>query len=285
MAPAGIDGTGEEAISGRSPRGRGRHADHGVVYNSDGHALRRLVLLILALDTTTRRGGVALLRDQRVLAETTGDPEVTHGQRLPADLMRTLEAAGVRLEDVALLAVADGPGSFTGLRVGIATMQGLAVARGLKVVPVSSLEALAHQAAGRIERTGALVAPWIDAQRGEVFAALYAPGAGDVVAPPSAATPEDTLRAWRGHIGPQPVVFTGDGAVRYRETIDEALGAQAAVLEPPACLAATIARLAAAHPERAVLPHAVVPVYVRRPDAELARERRSVDGPVPAPRR
>ena len=104
-------------------------------------------MLILALDTTTRAGSAAVLRDGRVLHELAGDPALTHGQRLPGELMRVLDAAGVRIEDVDLFAVAAGPGSFTGLRVGIATMQGLAMARGRRVVPVSTLEALARRAA------------------------------------------------------------------------------------------------------------------------------------------
>ena len=71
---------------------------------------------------------------------------VTHGQRLPAELAHVLDQASVRIDDVEVIAVAAGPGSFTGLRVGIATMQGLAMAQGAAVVPVSALEALARAA-------------------------------------------------------------------------------------------------------------------------------------------
>src|SRR5688572_26032259 len=72
---------------------------------------------ILALDTTTRAGSVAVVQERRVLAEIPGNPELTHGQRLPGELVRTLDAAGVPLGKIDLLAVAAGPGSFTGLRV------------------------------------------------------------------------------------------------------------------------------------------------------------------------
>jgi len=78
-----------------------------------------------------------------VLVESPGDPAHTHGQRLPGELMRLLDQAGVRIEDVDLFAVAAGPGSFTGLRVGIATVQGLAMARRRRVVAGSTLDALA----------------------------------------------------------------------------------------------------------------------------------------------
>ena len=83
--------------------------------------------------------------------------------------MRALEAASVSLRDLDLLAVAAGPGSFTGLRVGIAAMQGLAMALDRRIVPVSILDALAHLGADGHQ----LIATWVDAQRGEVFSALY----------------------------------------------------------------------------------------------------------------
>src|SRR4051794_31676441 len=162
VAPAGSDDTGGEDISGR----------FWAKYNIG-------ILIILSLDTTTRAGSVAALRGTDVLAELSGDPERTHGERLPEDLRRVLGAASLRIEDVELFAVAAGPGSFTGLRVGIATAQGLAMARARRVVAVSALEALARVAANQ----GAPIAAWIDAQRGEVFSEVYAPDGSAVVSP------------------------------------------------------------------------------------------------------
>jgi tRNA threonylcarbamoyladenosine biosynthesis protein TsaB len=233
-------------------------------------------LLILSLDTTTRVGSVAVLRNDIVLAEIIGDPTITHGQRLPGDLHRALDTAGARVDHLDLLAVVAGPGSFTGLRVGIATMQGLALARGLKIVPVSSLEALARHAELAQSDDDALIAPWMDAQRGEVFASLYAPGAGAVVENPTAASPAATLTAWRASLDPSRMVrFIGDGAVRYRELIAGTLGPRAIIVEPSPALAVPVGRIAALDQDRAVLPHAVVPIYVRRSDAELARDRQT----------
>lgn len=217
-------------------------------------------------------GSVAVARGEVVLAELCGDPAVTHGERLPGDLMRVLDRAGVAVTDLDLLAVATGPGSFTGLRVGIASMQGLAFARGLKIVPVSTLEALARVGAAHGDRD-TVVAPWIDAQRGQVFAALYTSDAATVLAPSSAAAPADTLAAWRTILAGRRVLFAGDGAVRHRDLIAARLGSHGAVLEPLPPLAGVVASIAAREPGRAVLPHAVIPTYVRRPDAELARER------------
>ena len=107
--------------------------------------------------------------------------------------MRVLAAAAIPLEAIDLLAVAAGPGSFTGLRVGIAAMQGLAMATGRKIVPVSALDALAAAGANG---DGGPVAAWIDAQRGRgIRVALrrhrHAPPDG-----PSSLAPSPTLDAW-----------------------------------------------------------------------------------------
>ena len=237
-------------------------------------------MIILALDTTTRAGSAAVLRDGAVAAEHIGDSEVTHGERLPADLTRVLDAAAARIEDVDLFAVAAGPGSFTGLRVGIATVQGLAMARGRRVVPVSVLEALARAAAG----SGAPVAAWMDAQRGEVFAELYAADGRTVTRPARAASAAVLLEEGLGEeleegaeaAGSVPV-FIGDGAIRYREQIAARYGGAGRIIQPPP-LAGIIGQIAAEAPDRAVRPHALMPIYVRRPDAELARARREAGG-------
>src|SRR4029079_10134237 len=102
-------------------------------------------------------GSIAVLHDATVRVERAGDPSLTHGQRLPGELARLLADARVRIEDVDLLAVAAGPGSFTGLRVGIATIQGIAMAQGKRVVAVSALEALARAAINVDRPIGALM--------------------------------------------------------------------------------------------------------------------------------
>jgi tRNA threonylcarbamoyladenosine biosynthesis protein TsaB len=180
--------------------------------------------------------------------------------------MRVLEDANVRIEEVELFAVAAGPGSFTGLRVGIASVQGLAMARGRRVVPVSALEALAR-AGTNAHRP---IATWMDAQRAEIFAALYAPDGRDVLVAARSQAPGD----WLAATGVREALFIGDGAVRYRDAILGRLGEGATIVEPPP-LAGLIGQIAAADPSRAVLPHAVVPIYIRKSDAELARARRA----------
>ena len=227
-------------------------------------------MIILALDTTTRDGSIAVLHDATIRVERVGDPSLTHGQRLPGELAATLAAASVRIEDVDLLAVAAGPGSFTGLRVGIATIQGIAMAHQKRVVPVSALEALAR-AAMNADRT---IGAWMDAQRNEVFAAVYAADGRDELIQPLSAAPEAVLNAWSDTLDLTHLTFVGDGATRYEETLRRRIGADVAIVSPPP-LAGLIGQIAAENPSRAVLPHAIVPIYVRRPDAELARARRA----------
>src|SRR4051812_37025982 len=136
---------------------------------------------VLALDTTTRAGSVAVAEDGRVLVERTGDAARTHAERLPAEVTDALTAAHLTLADIDLFAVASGPGSFTGLRIGIATVQGFAFVTRKRVAPVSALRALAEAAAAGCQ-PGTRIAAWMDAHRGEVFSALYeitAPATGD----------------------------------------------------------------------------------------------------------
>ncbi len=226
-------------------------------------------MLILSLDTTTRAGSIAILRGTTVLHELTGDATRTHAQRLPGDLMTACAAAGITIEQIALFAVAAGPGSFTGLRVGIATIQGLAMARDRRVVPVSTLEAIAEASGART------VAAWMDAQRGEVFAQVFErqddiehPRTDPINAPPRIAL-ELHHEALAG------AEFHGDGAVRYREDIIAVRGSSTIVAASVPPLAGAIGRIPARRAGEAVLPHAIVPIYVRRPDAEIARDRRS----------
>src|SRR5687768_8471015 len=135
-------------------------------------------MLVLALDTTTRQGSVALTRDGVVLATYAGDAAVTHGVRLPGDLVRVLDVQTLRIADVDLFAVAAGPGSFTGLRIGIATMQGLALAHSKPLAGISALDALNDALSSQASALRARdeVAIWMDAGRGQVFSAIYKNG-------------------------------------------------------------------------------------------------------------
>jgi tRNA threonylcarbamoyl adenosine modification protein YeaZ len=308
-------------------------------------------MLVLALDTTTRPGSIALVRDDEVLSIASGDAARTHAERLPAEIVRLLSDRRLDVTAIDTFAVAAGPGSFTGLRIGIATIQGLAFALNRPVVAVSSLDALARIAAESAGQSPALVAAWMDAQRSEVFAALYrvsdivrpltraprrraaatrldpnaAPpqrgnrvgdhgaaalgtarlprwgplgrraggpaqsGRGELVEPrspksevwafevvdgPVSERPAVVLDRWRQIAAGRAIWLAGDGVFRYRQLLVEGFHA----VEPLPPLAPVIGRIGVreAAAGRAVAPHAVRPIYVRRPDAELARDRREI---------
>jgi tRNA threonylcarbamoyladenosine biosynthesis protein TsaB len=273
-------------------------------------------VLTLALDTTTRAGSVAVVRDMTVLALVPGDATRTHGERLPAEIERAMEQAGVRHEDLQLLVVASGPGAFTGLRIGLAGVQGIAMVLALPAIAVSALDALALAATegtvpgggdsprrvradvrttsgGTVPSRGdsplavgadvTAIATWMDAARGEVFAAFYpiAPPVAaaeetlipQAVSVPIVATPDDVLDTIPA-IG--RTLFIGDGAVQYGPQILQRGGASDLVVPAPRALAPHIAYIGMVRAARgeAGPPHTLQPLYVRRPDAELERQRR-----------
>jgi tRNA threonylcarbamoyladenosine biosynthesis protein TsaB len=234
---------------------------------------------VLSLDTTTRAGSVAIVDDEKTLDERIGDPARPHAERLPGEITALLEAHHLTLDAIELFAVASGPGSFTGLRIGIATMQALAFVERRPIVGISALDALAHTAA-RDANPGTVVAAWMDAYRRDVFAALYRVADAALFEPdrlveleaPTVGDPAGTLARWRDALGHVPAIIVGDGAVAFADVIGrEAPGAR---IGGPPPIAATIARLAFARARRgeAVDPAAIHPLYVRRPDAEVARE-------------
>ncbi len=224
-------------------------------------------MLVLALDTTAPRASAALVDEsgtRRVAGLPEGGQVVT---RLPADLGRLVEEAGYGLAGVDAFAVAVGPGSFTGLRIGIATMQGLAVATGRPLIGISALDALA--AAARAEQDGPVVT-WVDAWRGEVYAAYYAGGVYE--AEPTVDRPAHLLLTLADMAGPD-TCFTGDGVEAHRAAI---LATRSdfrveAVAQP--LLASEVGRLAVGLLARGATgaPGDVRPLYVRRPDVELKR--------------
>jgi tRNA threonylcarbamoyladenosine biosynthesis protein TsaB len=231
---------------------------------------------ILALDTTTRAGSVALVEDDRVIDERPGDGALTHALRMPAEVLAIAEANGWPIRDIDLFAVASGPGSFTGLRIGIATIQGLALVHGRRVVAVPILDALAHAAAEGAP-AGTVIGAWMDAHRGDVFASIYrTEPSRDAGLPrliaiegPTVGPPAATLERWRG-LAALPATVAGDGAAMYPSEI--AAVVPDARIVSPACVAGVIGRLAFARASEASDPASVRPLYVRRPAVELARD-------------
>ncbi|MEI6667338.1 MAG: tRNA (adenosine(37)-N6)-threonylcarbamoyltransferase complex dimerization subunit type 1 TsaB [Acidobacteriota bacterium] len=248
-------------------------------------------MLVVALDTTTRTGSVALVRGHRVLAVREGDGGAAHATRLPGDVLGLLRDQGFEMAEVDVFGVAVGPGSFTGLRIGLASVQGLAFASGKPVVGVSAFDALAAAAwAARAPGADGPVAMWLDAQRLEVYAAaVRVSGDWDAAIdldfeyldPPSVAAPQAVLDRWSREAWWREATVAGGGALAYREVMSSPGGLRRPILDPTPLLAPAIGKLAERLAGRGlgVAPHALKPMYVRRPDAELARDRRRAGGP------
>jgi tRNA threonylcarbamoyladenosine biosynthesis protein TsaB len=239
---------------------------------------------VLALDTTTRAGSVAIVDGDCVVDERPGDASRTHAERMPAEILALLTAHHRTLADVDVFAVASGPGSFTGLRIGIATIQGLAFVGRQRIVPIAALDVLAHLAS-RDAQPGDMIGAWMDAHRRDVFASLYRVGDAPLFDPErlvslDAATVDDpakTIARWQALVAGELVRVIGDGAVLFADVI--AREARAWRVLPAAPLAGALGRLAVARARRGacVDPAGLQPLYIRRPDAEVARDRRVAD--------
>jgi len=218
-------------------------------------------LRIVAVDTTTPRGSVALVEDGESRAEVRVGAADRHSRWLVGAIALVVEGLGLAPEDVDAWAVATGPGSFTGLRVGLSTVQGLALAASRPCVGLSSLEALAALARGSAPTIVALV----DAFRDEVYSGVYEAD-GRPRGEPRVGPVEAVLPGLAGR-----VAFVGDGAHRFRARIEA--GRSDAIFPPvEPWLAATLGRLATARLAAGggIAPEALRPSYVRGADIRKA---------------
>ena len=220
------------------------------------------IMNLLAVDTTSRYGSVALLTGGELRGEVRLVESGAHSRTLFPAIELLLRVAGLAPGDVDAYAAAVGPGSFTGVRIGVSTVQGLALASGRPVLGLTSLEALAGRMQGA---AGALVA-MVDAYRDQVYVAVYDGADLRERVAPVAVTPE----AWLAD-APAGAAFLGDGALKYREQI-RALRPDAVFPDKSLFLASTIARLAAPRLARGEGHEAAAlrPVYLRAPDIRPA---------------
>jgi tRNA threonylcarbamoyladenosine biosynthesis protein TsaB len=233
-------------------------------------------MTLLGIDTSTAVASACLLRDDGEAFEVTPPPEAlqtppAHARELLPAVAEAMLRADAGIDELAAIAVGVGPGSFTGLRIGIATARALASAAGLPLRPVSSLAALAAGIEEGGQGRGLLALPLIDARRGELFGAVYE--GGRPLIGPFAAPPEEVAPRVRGQLASQERVAShttlaaGDGSLRFRRVL-EAAGIRVAPEGSRAHLvrALHICRLGLAAPEAS--PQAVVPEYLRAPDAK-----------------
>jgi tRNA threonylcarbamoyladenosine biosynthesis protein TsaB len=223
--------------------------------------------LILSVETATLSGSVALARGEQILAAFAGDAAVSHSNTLLNDIDKLMNEAQAGLHEIDLFAVANGPGSFTGLRIGIATIKGLAATLERPCVGIPTLQAVAL-AAGESARSVAL----LPAGRGEVFAQLFSVTKDRFVTPLDEAT----------HISPQKliekygsldnVLWCGDGAIAHRTFIESETRGR--IAPPVPVLATHVAALALTRFRKQQLerPDELQAIYVRPSDAELKND-------------
>jgi tRNA threonylcarbamoyladenosine biosynthesis protein TsaB len=237
--------------------------------------------LLLSLETATRAGSIALLKGSDVLISSGGDPEVSHSNTLLADTDILLSNVNLTIRDVDIFAVASGPGSFTGLRIGISTVKALAETLHRPCIGVPTLEAIAHSA-GPSDATIAL----LPAGRGELFVQLFSTSIEGVVIAldqPAHLSPSQIIEKYRTI---SKICWAGDGADLYAGFIREsaiqngyqftgAAGTEEITdgwrtVKPASNLAQHVASLALSRlPEMDVTPNGLRAIYVRPSDAEL----------------
>jgi tRNA threonylcarbamoyladenosine biosynthesis protein TsaB len=226
---------------------------------------------VLGIDTATADVAVAVCADGEPLSERRAPPPQSGRPRHSEALLAEIEAAVAQAggwERVGLIGVGVGPGTFTGLRVGVATARALGQARGLELAPVSSLAALARGiGAGEGRERLAL----IDARRGELFAGLYGSGEEPIWEPFVVGPDELSERMATRRAAP---VAAGDGSLRFRERL-QAAGVEVLPDADPAHRMAARHVCVLADRVPRTRPEYLTPIYLRRPDAEVWREQRA----------
>lgn len=230
---------------------------------------------IIGIETTTERLSAALVSGDNRAFERHEDSRSSHCELLAKFITELTEEAGIALKEVNGVAVSVGPGSFTGLRIGIATAMGLAYGLGVETCGINTLAALAWNTG----RAGNLVCPLIDARRSEAYAAVYrtGPGMPETIVEPEA-VPVAMLASLFTELR-EPVTITGPAAVKFRPLLEAAetpylIYGSPESSKPSAIAVARLGEIAFAS-GRSSGPAELQPVYLRRSDAELAKMKRS----------
>jgi len=221
----------------------------------------------LALDTSTEIGGVALLEGEMLRAQAQIRVTKTHANRLWKTIFFLLEQAEWGLQDIDLWAVTIGPGSFTGLRIGIATVKGLALSTQKPIIGVSTLEALAFS----FPYCPFLICTMIDARKREVFSASFrstTDGKVNMIGEPKNIKPQFLVQEIK-----EPVILVGNGARLYQDFLMENLGSKALFPKPHLHLISplVIGAIAQSRFQQGQRPalEEIRPLYIRPSDAEI----------------
>ena len=226
-------------------------------------------MLILALDTSTQAGSLAILQDTRVVGEVATCVAETYSSRLFRHLEFLLRELALDLRQVDLFAVSAGPGSFTGLRVGLTAVKGWAEIYAKPIAAVSALEAVAAQA----KAPEAILVPVIDARRGQVYAGVYERRGGSQVrrGDEVVMTPAEFLEILTGQLGGGAGAFVSPAPEVFSAALEQTVFRGASIEPVSAVLAPVIGQLGFARAKRGDVVDALTldANYVRRSDAEL----------------
>jgi tRNA threonylcarbamoyladenosine biosynthesis protein TsaB len=172
---------------------------------------------ILAIDTSSKSASLAILENESLLSEIIVNAEIHHSKVLMPALDDICRMIGITVQEMDLFVCTTGPGSFTGLRIGLSTVKGLALATGKPIVGVSTLEALACNAS----LSSLVICPMLDAKKNQVYAALYKKGKLDSLQ----CLRRDMLSNLPDFLEgiTEETLFLGDGAIRYRKEIEDVL--------------------------------------------------------------
>ena len=223
---------------------------------------------ILAADTGTEHCGVAICDDQLIVVEISVKINDTHSKHLLKLIGAALDMSGLSISEIDGFAAAIGPGSFTGLRIGISAMQGMAAASGKPMAGMPTLNALAWQASF----APCLIAPFLDARREEVYCCRcrFTDGALTKEQKDGVMSPEQALEGID-----EPCLFIGSGALAHKKVIEKIMGQRAIFplpghhgLRPSTVAGMALEKFKAGHPST---PETIVPHYIRQPDAKVKR--------------
>ncbi|HEX3016162.1 MAG TPA: tRNA (adenosine(37)-N6)-threonylcarbamoyltransferase complex dimerization subunit type 1 TsaB [Desulfobacteria bacterium] len=229
---------------------------------------------VLSIDTATKVTGLAIHRDTELVAEAFLHTGTNHSERIVPMIHQLLANAQIKFADLDAVAVASGPGSFTGLRIGMATAKGIAQVRGIKLVGINTLDGIAQNGLG----FDGLVAPILDARKNEVYTALYRSSGHEIsrIADYEAVAPQTMLEKLKAQ--EEKVLFLGDAVFIYRKSIEEMLKEQAVFLPDRMCLprAAQIGALAVERLARGESDNLfnLTPFYIRQSEAEVTWAKR-----------
>ncbi len=226
---------------------------------------------ILAIDTSTMLGGIAIMDEQGLIAESRLNIRSTHSERLMTEIEHCLKQAGLKISDIDVFAVAIGPGSFTGLRIGLSTVKGFSYATGKPIVSVPTLEALAWN----FPYSRYPVCTMLDARKKEVYAALFKWENENFIklTGETSARPEEFTRNVLLNTDYDKFIFTGEGAILYRDKIIEVMGKRA-IFASPEKMVPSSANVASIGFKKAIMgdfsePINLTPFYIRKSEAEV----------------